>query len=869
MADGYFPIDGGGVSKKVASFPSGSANDGNITGFVKDGNNYVNTRVGQRISQEVGIVADGVTAQNTRFSTVVGDANIQTLEIFQQGTGTKEILITSVINCGEKTLKFRRGTMIKTTGSGKLTNFYTDADDNFQIFSGTMNVEPTGCTRGHMSVNWFGANNGTSENGAAITKAAQVIIKNQLNPDILYFPDRIYICSTPVFLYNWNVAGSVYDQVYIHLKGRITSNGGSDTNLQFTSACANWFGIGFHNAKGCILDGLTVTGPFDPAYTTQKAFMELSETDYGSGTGCRMTRYTPNTGVSVDFARSTAPPDGGWPSLPAPPEGGSWYRGPAVNSGSTAIIIRHCHITKWAVLVGYSTNGQTQNCDSMVIEHSTLDVCKYAVSYGQDQTKNCTLAYITAWSRIFCFMTNNTHGAQTGAPANISHLSLAANVNRIFKVDTSGRVGFKADNIDAEAFYRIGDVTGAPSSINDCKFAFALADYNYDPVLFPGRIVLGGPDNYGNFLSVEFNNCLFRNLAEPYNKRVYFTAGNVDFNKCRFDRAPIINQNVANKPVHFKGCEVGGNGILGIDRETRGTGMNQLMTSLAYGKFTATIPSTVDGHLTFLYDFDYYDYEERVTLGAFTITVDASLRTGTLTLPTGLATSYVLDVVLRRPYIYDVGGTVTQYDNPSAYITSAVIGMLESYNNTTGAATIWDIPNNITTGSYYIGICFEKFIKQPFTCDTTAFGTTLDNIEYFFPEINDDVKAISEGIITAVNTGAKTATMASWASVTVSDSVFNFPAGIRVLSSLPPGSGVLSPAVFILKGTLWYTKEVVGTTIEDVVYEFSKSGYLSANGTTRIRQAEWFRRPKLRVNTTSGDLEYRDWGNGSWSTLTP
>jgi hypothetical protein len=111
--------------------------------------------------------------------------------------------------------------------------------------------------------------------------------------------------------------------------------------------------------------------------------------------------------------------------------------------------------------------------------------------------------------------------------------------------------------------------------------------------------------------------------------------------------------------------------------------------------------------------------------------------------------------------------------------------------------------------------------------------------------------------------------MASWASVTVSDSVFNFPAGIRVLSSLPPGSGVLSPAVFILKGTLWYTKEVVGTTIEDVVYEFSKSGYLSANGTTRIRQAEWFRRPKLRVNTTSGDLEYRDWGNGSWSTLTP
>jgi hypothetical protein len=89
----------------------------------------------------MGIYTGGVTDMTAKLNTVLAHAKIQTLELHTDGGG--EILVTGTVTVpAGKTLKFRPGTKIKTTGSGVVNGGIIDATDKHQIFSGTKNVNP-------------------------------------------------------------------------------------------------------------------------------------------------------------------------------------------------------------------------------------------------------------------------------------------------------------------------------------------------------------------------------------------------------------------------------------------------------------------------------------------------------------------------------------------------------------------------------------------------------------------------------------------------------------------------------------------------------------------------------------------------------
>lgn len=850
----------GGLYKEVTEFEAGFTNDG-VFGIDTGVKKYQRLKRGLINCEEAGIYGGGVD-MTAKINAVYALAKVPVVDFNLDAGG--EILITGTVTIpAGKVLRISPGTMLKTTGAGVVNGGIIQAGDKHQIFSGTKNFNPAGSAKSYVSVNWWGANNGVDENGAAISKAIQAVVKNQHLPTEIVFPDRQYNCTTPVFIYNWEV--DRYAQAWVHLRGRHTSNSGGDCALVFSNP--NWGGILMQQDKGSIIEGFRIQGTFAPPYTTQKAFFEQKLVDYGGAHGHRDTGQSPHCGINIDFARHNLPPDGGYPDLPAPPEGGSsWYRGVATNSGSSLITVRKCNINGWIVNYACSINGLTQNGDSMTFEESTTEVCKWAFSYGQDQTKNCVIKGILAWSRIHTFLTNRAHGvggdgSSNGCPPTVSDVSIAGNVTRLFDIDTSGKGGFKSDNIFAEGLYKIGTVRGMPSSMSDSQINFNMVDYQNQ---------LGDPDVHGNLENFEFNSCVLRNYNGAYNKRTRWEADGCTFNNVMFDRPPILQRQTAAKPNIFQHCKLllppgGAKGSMGYDTATAAD-FAYFLETVKYGKFKLIKDHSTSG--TYTYEYDEADYDEREGIGTFAITIDPATRIGTLNLPLGydkrfeMAGLYLHTVNVGNP------NDVFFYDEAPFAPLDPVLGRIVSYDPATGATVVEDIQTGYVTGSYVVWLIHVKYVQRPFVGDMEYNNTVLTNVENSFPQVNDRIDVIyTKGKVTAVDTGAKTVTMSVIGNYNATDVLFNPPKSMRFDSPWPPYSNALDPNIFLFKGTKWHCQLEQAGTIKNAVFTITKSGYVLAGSGGRVRQAEWFQEPETRANPTTGIFEFLNPVTGLWEVI--
>jgi hypothetical protein len=766
--------------------------------------------------EEAGIFANG-SDMTAAINAAYALAKIKAIEFHIDGGGEITITGTVTIPAG-KVMKFRSGTMLKTTGSGVVNGGIIEAGDNAQIFSGTKNVNPTGCSKPYSSVNWYGANNGTDENGACINIAVQVVIKNNSMPRRLVLPDRNYtITSTGILLIN--LAGT-YNQVSIELYGNdISALSVQSTTLTFTNP--NTFGICMQVGKGVSIRGLKIQGPFVRTWGNMKAFVEVKLADYSTGSGCRDTVYSPCCGINIDPFCGVVPPDGGYPGLT------SYYTGGVTVEGSTMPKIEHCTVTGWVVGLGVSINGTTLNADSGIVHNCCFENNKVNFAWGQDQTKGWVLTKILTTAFTHTVSTNIQYGSKTGAPPNIRSYTIAGQVNQIFDYDTAGRFGFEATDIYAESTYRIGKIIGKPAKIINMIFNAMLAEY-------PG--VLGAPDLclYGG--NVTFVGGMFRHYDNLYTKRLSMAATNCTFIGVNFDKPPLIQDFGQNQFVNCS-CDSGhaiSSGDFSVDTDY------DITNYLQHGRIRVDVKQNFGfGQANTEYNFKR-DYEGRVLAGnGLVLTVNATNRTATFPTGNDLYNAQVNDYIIK--------------ETPGAFFDNAgtmpfeVVGRITSIGG--GTTTLADVPVEIVSGTYNLYTSFFKTIGIPFIGDITNGSPTITNVEssqYGFPYVGMRLSAFDFGFIpnvyvTAVNPGLKTVTMSTGAFTTARNIEFNNYGRTIIFAAQDPAYGG-----YVNAKSIFYTGTIFQGYARDddnVVYprkwECIKPGYIKASSFSALHQSVW------------------------------
>jgi hypothetical protein len=820
----HYPTNGPEPLREVDLFPDGLPVD-NIHNFEFDAGDGRGVRKRVRVKrglincEEVGIVANGLD-MGAIMQAQYAKARVKSIEMEVSGGG--EIIINTICTIAPgKLVKMRPGTKFRTQGTGKIIGGIIEAGSKHEILTGTCNWEPEGVSSGAFSANWCGANNGVAENGAAISKAAEIVIKNSALPRVMVFPDTLYDCSTPIRLENYDPAVG-YGYVSIILKGTDSSRLSTiSTKIRFSNPDA--FGIGVQLGKGVICRGLHIQGPFIRLFGSDlKAFTETKLADYSVGTGCRDSQFSPCTGFIIDYARGTVPPDGGFPGLDI-------YRGGDSVEGSTCIKLENCAVTNWVVGVGVSINGRTLNADSCVFTHCTIEANKVDFAFGQDQTKNCVVDNIQITADTHTVFDNRSYGSGTGAPPKIHHLTIAGKVNQVFNIDTSGRFGFYAHGIYGETLFRLGTILGKPTIIEDLQFNAALINE------FSG--IIGAPDLYAHMNNVTFLGGHMRHYDNLNTKRIHMAATNCNFIGVNFDTPPLFQAGGENQ---FMNCQCD-NGAVMSSGDLSVTNYYDVAQYLQHGrmriKFTQNF--TYCDSIT-EYNFTR-DYETRVlaTNGA-NLVVNATTRTATF--PTGDEINYarVNDYIFK-----ETPGDF--YDYPGSPMPYQTVGRIVSM--TGGVTTLSDVPVGVVSGTYNLYMSFYRQIGIPFIGDLTASSDIVSNVEssnYSFPYIGMRISAYPFGVMGNVyvkdaNFAAKTVQLSSITFSSVKNYEFNNYGEQTIRGALNPAhpNYANAPAV-IFTGAKFQ-----GYFVDDdsAVYpqEFKciKPGYNNKTALGGLRQAVW------------------------------
>lgn len=869
----FWPTNRNEPLRRITAWPAGVSAADNLFFFeIEDPDNpgtyfkHIRTKTGPVNILEAAIVADGITNQTTLLNTVLANTWLKELEFYVDGGG--EVLVTGTVTVPEdKILIIRAGTKIKTTGAGVVNGGIIDADPYQEIFTGTRNVNPAGSTKNYLSANWYGVGAPgytPTTNADNANLATQLIINSNTLPRTLYFPDVSYSFDKPIELYKWDSVNSVYTQ---HTGVEISGNTdgamqGFGTTFYFTTPLA--FGIGIHIGKGCIIRRLRIIGTFAPSWANMKAFVETKQADYGAGSGCLDGRYATNAGIVIDYLRGDVPPDGGYTTIL------SQYRGSTTsNSGSTKCEILNCTITNWVTGVAFSINGQTQNCDSMVVADSCVQACKWTFSFGQDQTRNCWIRNILCWDSTFCFVTNSIHGNQSGAPPSIDNVSLAGQINQFAHVITGGRTGFGATKVFCESIYRIGLIAGEPSSIRDFEFDFMLV-----AGVHPG---IAAPDLYATLSKVTMADGRCRNYDNLFNKRMNMAATRCIFNNVRFDLPPIFQMTDQNNGNRLIDCTYGTS--LGDQIGAKSTIINypnQMANAVQHGKFTVEDKGAdVNRNLRYTTEYDFSDdYEEKGGLGSKVVTVDAATRTATFPSTDFLTTGQIGEYIITDT-------AVSSFDDPAYVLPVVVIGRVTGY--AANVVTLSEVPTNIITGTYTLYVTFYKTVGNAFTGDTIAGNPVITNVEFApagVPVVGTRLAggggAYNVGvytkysIITAVDTTAKTVTINLGALITRKDVVFSSAKRVVIYSTYKPDDAAINYITYpVFEGTEFIVQGQAFTDGRNQTqkYRIIKGGHLNQGVVSALRQAEWSLNIPLRVN--AGNLERMDLATGLWSTVDP
>lgn len=455
-----------------------------------------------------------------------------TLQNAIKNTDTKTILVSSdIIINGTlniprgKTIKIEPGCMIK--GSGVINGGNIDADYQQTIFDSSLTVNPASVNQ-YFSVKWFGAKGSNTDDYAAIQKAINTCIKNNIRT--LYFPAGVYKISQPLIL-----RGATADEgknnsrsfCTLELLGESSfwdSNTGSEIYTTFNNA----FAIGIQDGKGCKVRKLRLAGLFKPPALNDPAkFYSLSFNDFTDGK-CRDSRNSPYSAIVIDpftnLPSDPLPPDGGYPTLK------NYYgKAPQLSkqSGSTGTELEELNISGFVVGICSSPNGVTRNAEITIINKVQFSNCKLCISGGQDQEKENVISNIYCWGGTHTiFGTDLYGGPRMSGNWNINHVNIAGGVVRFIYNDQHGYFPTYISNVFAENLGSFGTFNSQLAcEVSDCIF-----DFTYQNIAGVQTLLIANGQN------VVFRSCNFRYYGESTPLKMQ---ANCVFEHCYFS-GPVV-----------------------------------------------------------------------------------------------------------------------------------------------------------------------------------------------------------------------------------------------------------------------------------------------------------------------------------------
>jgi hypothetical protein len=828
-----YPDDRQGTFVEINALPSGAIID-NIFYFNSPNSGKYLKRVidGVMRAAYCGIYPDG-TDQSAKLQAAIDSNKIQEIVFDYPGGGV--IIINGTVNVPQgKVIRFEAGNRL--SGTGTINGGIIHASYYQQIIEPTLTVNPAGVTGTMVSAKWFGAT-GTEaiDNAPLIQEVINMVVRNSSLPRDIYFPPGIYRCDGPVIIYSWN--GSNYIACTANLVGNGSAQGANPVDtaiLKFNQK--NTFGIGIQRGYSCLIEGLTVTGPFNPSFGDAYNFYTSDFATYATADGMRDKPYSPNAGIVIDPFRfeATIPFEDAYPGY------FDWYRGTGggiSHAGSSYCIIRECRVYGFTVDICISPNGVTQQAEDCQVESCTLEVAKVAYSSGQRQTKGNTIRNCRSWDRVHTFLDVVSYGIGAGGhgtPPCIAGLNIAGTVKRVFNVTVQHPVCF--ENIYCESLGEIGTLVADAGTI-------AVRNSNFD-LNTNTRYV---PTMHVNAYNVEFQSCTIRYYDDLFNKRIFVNGFGNTFQNCWFDVVPLTDSAIYSQQaqvVAYLNCRSGQNVFFGFDQYM---GQTQALNRqfLAYGnmQFTDQGPvvnspsGAVLDTITIRINVPSHQYSPTIAYNV-TVTVNNAAASASFT------SSYLATYGRLGDYVVSID---------SAQHVAGVIGRITAIDRTTGVVSLSEVPYTTGSGQYNIGYNTIRYIKQAFIGDITAGSNTITNVEYSYsfsttPYGVGDFCPLIGGIITNVNTSAKTITSTAVSSVTAQGMYSGFYTPFPdleeylIVSVFEPGYSSVTAAYdkLIPPNAIWTVPPSPYSQPGGVRrWTFTKGGYLSPATVSRIHQAEF------------------------------
>jgi len=738
------------------------------------------------------------------------------------------------------------------TGRGTLHQAQIDAISYRQkILDTSVTLSDCRTASKMFSVMWYGAKgDGSTDDQPYLQKTSDMMITNTGMSRELFLPQGNYKLNSSWILYKW--LGERYGQWNLNILGEEeiqSSNNSSNPRLLPSFADAPAIIVQF--ANGGYIKGISIEGPFITRLS-QNAFYK---TNFGSISNARNSRYSPNAGICIDAFSSALPPDSGYNTL------NSFYRGPAVRSGSTDFHIYQCRIQGFAVDIMNSPNGFTQQGEDCTIEHCDLNYANVAVAYGNTQSDHTSLIDTRCWYYVFTVVDNTSYGkAYVGATiGRIQGMNIAGMVKRLFNIHIAEK-NLSVRDIFAENLFEVGNLTSVHAEISADNW---FVNFAHLPIR---------PQYHGSFENVNFTSCSFKYYDDKYDKRCYFNnCFETRFENCFFDQPPlIVNPYSQSNTPDFVNCisfDPTMSHVCAIGYHNSSfTLSNANSVPLLYGHFkiqdsqglnssdyaTKINPATVP-FSTVSYEYNSATFNRYVRSIARTHLVpDSSQRTATFN-------SSFVGVARVNDYCLDSA-------------SGLVLGRILSISGKD--ITLTEIPDNIKPGNYTIDLVYYLTISRPFIGDIVSGSNQVTN---FVPVLNAPYATVGDRIehpafpmgtyIVSVDNKQKTVTLSMSSEMTaVKQNFANGNPEVEVLSLKSPAAIGDAYQFGILGGTKWVEQPgpLSKSKSTNTIWYFNKGGSLT-NNRYFPNQAEYNIRPEIRNN--NGVIPYYDSYQDKWINM--
>jgi hypothetical protein len=669
-----------------------------------------------------------------------------------------------------------RFTQISGVNNITIGDFYwsptsTATDDSVMI------VKVTGITTGRMlryyegylNVKWFGAKgDGTTDDWAPVQKAVFTITRNDIYPRKLFFPrgpfGSRYVLSKTIVCANLDATNHKYIQTSILLSGDPGNTRLATTPTELYGNFKNGPVVCYQLCKGGGAEGLSIMSTYVGPTVADSTFYSSNLTDYYDAT-VRDDRYSPQCLIAVDpFSYGTVPPGGGYPGLT------SYYTTassqPFSGSGSTGQTFYDLQLQSSNIGIIYSSNGATQNAESMTVNHIFMVNCRIGFVSCQTEEKSNKYTDILAWGGIHTLFANGIYGAGGVGQIYVADVNMAGKNNRFISWNLSGFTASYFNNIYSESLGRFGELYGGygvVSHIDNSIFGFATISE------------LGGKmPAYHIFAprDTKFSNSEMRMYGTGL---PIILTGSAFYDHIGFEALPSVQPNyVIGGSIagsNFTNCYTTDYG--GIKQYFGMTGLinaaeSQMHGSSTYGKFEVAEQGREQNGTYSGYKIDNNRVADFEVSGDIAITVNSN-RTVYLTHNPKLYSGMALQIMTGS------------YDN------SIFAGIVT--NTGAGGDTVSYVPRGVETGTYKLIYTFSRqfvgFIGDVTSGSPYITKVKLETIGAVFPG-NHFYSNLFGGIAVVTRVSNDTITVASNAGFTQTGNVFRSDGVTRYYSTKDP-----------------------------------------------------------------------------------